>query len=133
MRLPLVSMLLAAAALTSSSRAESAVPPAEAGIRRGFGAGGFRLVEKDPDFIVTARVSAELSRDERLAPFVTGLDHVSLAVLDTATGAVVWEQSRDSAGLDADPLLAAAAAGEAAGERAGRDAAAGLAEVLWNR
>ncbi len=107
--------------------------PAEAGIRRGFGAGGFRLVDKNPDFVVTAKVTSRLLHDARLAPFVTSRARVSVAVEDAATGAIVWEQARESAGLDADPLIAAEAAGDAAGERAGSDAAAGLSDILWKR
>lgn len=106
--------------------------PAAAGLRRGLSARGFALVESGEEFTADARATTRLTRDPRLEPFVSGRARVTVSVQD-ASGAVVWQATRDAAGLDADPLLAASAAAEAAGELAGRDAAEGLAEALWNR
>lgn len=106
--------------------------PAAAGLRRGLSARGFALVESGEEFTADARATTRVTRDPRLRPFVSGRSRVTVSIKD-ATGAVVWEASRDGAGLDADPLLAAATASEAAGELAGRAAAEGLAEALWNR
>jgi hypothetical protein len=106
--------------------------PAAAGLRRGLAARGFELVGSGEEFTAEARSSARVTRDERLAPFVSGRARVTVSVKDAA-GAVVWQATREAARLDADPLLAAAAASESAGELAGRDAADGLAEALWSR
>lgn len=106
--------------------------PAAAGLRRGLSARGFDLVESGEEFTADARATARVARDPRLAPFVSGRARVTVSVKDPS-GAVVWQATREAARLDADPLLAAAAASETAGELAGRDAAEGLAEALWNR
>lgn len=107
--------------------------PATAGLRRGFGARGFSVVERGEDFVVTARADSALLRDVRTAPFVSALGRVSVSVVDAATGGVVWEQAREAGGLDSDSLAAAARAVDGAGELGGRDAADGLSRILWNR
>jgi hypothetical protein len=107
--------------------------PAEVGLRRSFGTRGFTVVERGGDFVVKASGSSERLRDMRTAPFVTGRGRVSVSVVDAATGGVVWEQSREAADLDLDPLNASARAIESAGELGGRDAADGLASLLWRR
>lgn len=106
--------------------------PAADGLRRGLIARGFDLVESGEEFTADARASAKVSRDPRLAPFVSGRARVTVSVKDPS-GAVVWQETREAARLDADPLLAAAAASETAAELAARDAASGLAEALWDR
>lgn len=110
-----------------------AAGPAAAGLRRGFGARGFTVVERGGDFIVKGSSESGLIRDGRTAPFVSGQGRVSVAVVDAATGGVVWEQARESGGLDLDPLTASARAVESAGELGGRDAADGLSRILWSR
>jgi hypothetical protein len=110
-----------------------AAGPAEAGLRRGFGARGFNVVERGGDFVVKARSSSGLLRDERTAPFVSGRGRVSVSVIDAASGGVVWEEAREAGGLDLDPLTASALAVESAGELGGRAAADGLSRILWNR
>ncbi len=107
--------------------------PAQAGLRRGFGARGFTVVEHGGDFVVKARCGATFQRDPRTAPFVSGRGRVSVSVIDAVTGGVVWERSAEAGGLDADPLSASARAVESAAEAGGRDAAEGLSRLLWNR
>lgn len=106
---------------------------AAAGVRRGFGARGFTVVEKGEQFVVRARGGSTLLRDARTAPFVSARGKVTVSVIDAASGGVVWEQTREAGGLESDSLAAAALAVENAGELGGRDAADGLAGVLWNR
>lgn len=106
--------------------------PAAEGLRRSFAAGGFAVVERGGEFVVTARSSSRLLRDARTAPFVSGRGRVSVSVADSG-GAVVWERAAEAAALDADALTASARAVEAAGEAGGRDAADGLSRELWNR
>ncbi len=106
---------------------------AEAGLRRGFGARGFSVVERGEQFVVRARSGSTLLSDMRTAPFVSARGKVTVSVIDAASGGVVWEQTREASGLEADSLAAAALAVENAGELGGRDAAEGLSGVLWNR
>lgn len=110
-----------------------AVGPVRTGLRRGFGARGFTVVERGGDFVVKAIVDSEVLRDGRTAPFISGRGRVSVSVVEAATGGVVLEQSREAAELDADALTASARAVESAGELGGRDAADGLSRILWNR
>lgn len=107
--------------------------PAAAGLRRGFGARGFSLVERGEDFVVKASAGSTLLSDARTAPFVSGRGKVSVSVVDAATGGVVWERSAEAGGLDTDPQTALARAEESAGELGGRDAADGLSRILWNK
>lgn len=113
-------------------RIEAAGPAGE-GLRKGFGARGFTVVEKGGDFVVTARSGSELLRDARTAPFVTGRGRVTVSVTEAATGGVVWKRTAEASGLDSDPLAASALAVANAGEACGRDAADGLSRILWNR
>lgn len=110
-----------------------AAGPAEAGLRRGFGARGYIVVERGGDFIVKGSGTAHLLRDSRTAPFVSGVGRVSVSVRDAGTGGVVWEKSAEAGELDSDPLVASARAVERAGELGARDAAEGLSRILWNR
>ncbi len=107
--------------------------PADAGVRRGFGARGFSVVPSGGDFVVRASAASTLARDQRTAPFISGRGRVTVSVTDASSGAVLWEQSREAGRLDSDPLTAAAGAVDAAGELAGRDAAEGLSRILWTR
>lgn len=107
--------------------------PAGEGLRRGFVARGFIVVEAGEDFVVTARGAAELLRDPRTAPFVSGRGRVRVSVKNAATGGLVFERSFEAAALDSDPLSASALAVAGAGETGGRDAADGLSKLLWTR
>lgn len=107
--------------------------PAAAGLRRGLGEAGFILADAEAEYVATAETDARVVRDIRLAPFVTGRANVKVSIRDAVSGVVVWEQARDASGLDADPALAVARAGESAGRLAGRDAGAGLSAYLWRR
>lgn len=107
--------------------------PAGEGIRRGFGARGFAVVETGGDFVVKARSSSEFLRDPRTAPFISGRGRVRISIIETATGALVWERSAEAAELDADALNASALAVASAGERGARDASDGLSRLLWTR
>ena len=110
-----------------------AAGPVRTGLRRGFGARGFTVVEQGGDFIVKAIVDSEVLRDGRTEPFVSGRGRVRVSVVEAATGGVVLEQSREAAQLDGDAMTASARAVESAGELGGRDAADGLSRILWNR
>lgn len=107
--------------------------PAAEGLRRSFGAGGFKVVEGGGDFVATVRANSNLLRDPRTAPFVTSRARVRVAVVESATGTVVSERAGEAAGLDADALDAAAKAGDAAGELAGTAAAVELSSYLWKQ
>lgn len=107
--------------------------PSAAGLRRGLSRAGWSVSDKDADYVATAETRANVSRDARLAPFVSGRVRVTVSLREAASGAVVWESSRDAAGLDSDALTAVAEAGESAGELAGREAGEGLAALLWRR
>lgn len=113
-------------------RIEASGPAAE-GLRAGFGARGFTLVEKGGAFIVRGSGNARLLRDARTAPFVSGRGRVTVSVTDAATGGVVWERSIEAGALDADALTASALAVASAAEAGGRDAADGLSRALWSR
>lgn len=106
---------------------------AEAGLRRGLGARGLVVVERGEEFIVRARGGSTLLHDARTGPFVSVRGKVTVSVIESASGAVLWEKSSEAAGLDTDSLAAANLAMENAGELGGRDAADGLARALWNR
>lgn len=124
---------------------EEAPPPGEAkvrieaagaeaeGLRRSFGTRGFTLVENGADFVVKGAGSSTILRDARTAPFVTGRGRVKVSVVETATGAVVWERSVEASGLDSDARSAAALAVASAGELGGREAADSLSRWLWTR
>lgn len=101
------------------------------GLRRALSAAGCSLVRIGEQYVVTARAESRVTREKRLEPFVSGRARLHVSVRDAA-GVVLWEGVQEAAELDADPLLAVARADHAAGERAGREAAAGLAEALWN-
>lgn len=107
--------------------------PAGEGLRRGFGARGFTVVDEGGDFVVKGTGSSGLLRDGRTAPFVSGRGRVAVSVTEAATGGVVWERAAEASGLDSDPLAASALAVANAGEACGRDAADGLSRILWNR
>jgi|CXWL01.1.fsa_nt_gi hypothetical protein len=110
-----------------------AAGPVRTGLRRGLAARGFTVVEQGGDFVVRAIVDAEVLRDGRTAPFVSGRGRVSVSVVETATGGVVLEQAREAAELDGDAMTASSRAVESAGELCGREAADGLSKILWNR
>jgi hypothetical protein len=110
-----------------------AAGPAGQGLRRGFGARGFTVVEKGGDYVVRARSTSELLHDPRTSPFVSGRARVLLSIVDSRTGAVVAERASEAGSLASDALSASSSAVGSAGELGGREAADGLSRLLWSR